>query len=329
MHFPHRDLEPICYEPAHIAAVQEALRQGLEKFFPLYTAGIETQKGHSSGYESFASHDYFKVRESRRPEKNGVEAGVVLTTRANSAIEEFEDDRADYEQLLSEEMLELSGEDVPSFKATALRNQCPIIRKTLQNKKAKKLDRYRQDFSYASPSDLYTVVNNVALFGREYAVDYQKGRFLKINTLSALSFDELDTEDYTVFGVIGGGIKSHFLYKLYPHIFPYRSQDAIWALWFLTDKATFGCRQDSEFLMISEKEGTTQQNFYYPYALFSLYALNLSRQLQAKWEQAGAAFPEQYRFVLLHDFLSFVARCHDADINVLKQAEAFAYGDAY
>ena len=81
--------------------------------------------------------------------------------------------------------------------------------------------------------------------------------------------------------------------------------------------------------MISEKDGTTQQNFYYPYALFSLYALELSRCLQAKWEQAGAAFPEPYRFVLLHDFLSFVARCHEADIHVLKQAADFAYSDAY
>ncbi|RYU84837.1 hypothetical protein [Hymenobacter persicinus] len=329
MHFPHRDLESICYEPSHIAAVKEALNQGLETFFLRYVSDTVTGEDESAGFDGFRAHEYFKVRGNHRPGKKGADASTVLTTRANVAIESFEDDRADYVQLLSEEMLELSGEDVPSFKATALRNQCPIIRKTLQNKKAKKLDRYRQDFSFASASDLYTVVSNVALFGREYAADYKRSKFINTTTLDALNFDELDTEDYTVFGVIGGGIKSHFLYKLYPHIFPYRSQDAIWALWFLSDKATFGCRQDSEFLMISEKDGTTQQNFYYPYAVFSLYALDLSRQLQAKWEQTGAAFPEAYRFVLLHDFLSFVARCHDADINVLKQAEAFAYGDAY
>src|SRR6476661_1370211 len=50
--------------------------------------------------------------------------------------------------------------------------------------------------------------------------------------------------------VIGGGIKSHFLYSRYPYAFPNRSQNALWALYFLTDKKEFGFDDGSEFLMI-------------------------------------------------------------------------------
>lgn len=331
MHHPNRELEEICYQPSHLAAVEAALVVGVKKYFPLYAAPVSgAAQGPALGDLTDSSD--FRIKAMQQSKKPAVPiTKTVLQQRADNAIAEFESDRADYEELLDEEALEEYGDDPSSFHRTVLRNDCPIIRKTLHNTKQKELDRYRTDFRRTDPKDLHMVISNLAWFGREYAKEYRRPKFLKVNTLDELSFDELDTDDYTVYKVIGGGIKSNLLYKLYPHIFPYRSQDAIWAMWFLVDQEDFGCRQSSEFLMIDVDKTTTRQNYYYPYALFALYALKLSRQLAEAWAEAGAPFPEEHRFVLLHDFLSFVASQHATVINDLKKQpdERSQYADAY
>lgn len=326
MHFPNRDLEDVCYEPSHIAAVEAALAVGFEKYFPRYVSG-------SSSYEPdadvsvLASNGNFKVKTTQRARKPVPPATkTTLESLADQAIEDFERDQASYEDLLDEDALLEYAEDPPSFKTVVLRNQCPIIRKTLQSKK-EELKRYKIDYNQADATDLHETVTNLADFARAYAKRYRPSTFTKIDSLASLQFDDLDTEEYTVFGVIGGGIKTHLLYKLYPNIFPYRSPDAVWALWFLVNKEVFGCRQDSEFLMINLKNSanntknvTTSQNFYYPYPLFSLYALKLSRRLAQEWERAGATFPEKHRFVILNDFFLFVAAQHAEETAILARA---------
>ncbi len=152
----------------------------------------------------------------------------------------------------------------------------------MQNKKAKELDKFRVAFVKASAGELYRATRNIVTKAGEWRKDrYNPTTFTTIDTIKELNYYDLDADDYTVFGVIGGGIKSHFLYKLYPEMFPYRSREAVWALWYLSDKKSFGCKQDSEFLMIDIKEGTTQQNYFYPYALFAFYALRIYRKLKS------------------------------------------------
>jgi len=335
MHFPNRELEDVCYESSHIAAVEAALVAGLDKYFPRYVSGSSSFE-QDADVSALSSNGNFKVSSSQRVKKPARPAAkTILENLAGEAIEGFERDQADYQNLLDEEALLEYGLDPPSFKSVALRNQCPIIRKTLQSKK-EDLKRYRIDYNQADPSELHYTVTNLADFARAYAKRYRPSTFPKIDSLATLRFDELNTEDYTVFGVIGGGIKSHLLYKLYPNIFPYRSPDAVWALWFLVSKEVFGCRQDSEFLMINLKNSnnnmknvTTSQNFFYPYPLFSLYALKLSRRLAQEWERAGAMFPEKHRFVILNNFLLFVAGQHAEETAILaRQSNEYA-ADAY
>ena len=80
---------------------------------------------------------------------------------------------------------------------------------------------------------------------------YDAETYDEIGTIDALGLSPLDQdESYTVYGVIGGGIKSHMLFKVHPAAFPNRSRSALWALWYLTGKKCFDCSMDSEFLMI-------------------------------------------------------------------------------
>ena len=128
----------------------------------------------------------------------------------------------------------------------------------------------------------------------------------------------MDTEAFTVYGVIGGGIKSHMMYKVYPNTFPNCSRNAIWALWYLTDKKTFGCKTDSEFLMIDVGKSFTQQNYFYPYKLFAFYAFEIYKLLRDKATELGAYIDTDYRYVIVDSFLSFVENVHDEETSFLK-----------
>jgi hypothetical protein len=196
----------------------------------------------------------------------------------------------------------------------------PIIRRTLQNKQAKELDKFRAAFNSAQAGHLFEVTSNIVKLAHQWRNDwYEEETFEKIDTCDELGYYDLDEDGYTAYGVIGGGIKSHFIYKLFPDMYPNRSREAVWALYYLSSKKKFGCKEESQFLMINVKEGTTQQNYFYPYGLFSFYALRIFNQLRKFNANHGVILPAEYRFVVVDDFLSFVARQHQSDIDVLKQ----------
>lgn len=55
------------------------------------------------------------------------------------------------------ELLEDLVDDADYFKSKILKNECPIIRKTLANRRAKELDKYRGNFSHADADWLLEV----------------------------------------------------------------------------------------------------------------------------------------------------------------------------
>jgi hypothetical protein len=116
------------------------------------------------------------------------------------------------------------------------------------------------------------------------------------------------------------------LYNLHPIAFPNRSQNAIWAYYFLSKKKDYGFEDDSEFLMIYPDGSGTQQNYFYPYVLFTYYAIKLFLLLEAGCERLGYELNEQFRYLYLNTFLDFIADLHRVDINTLKPVyEQFDY----
>jgi hypothetical protein len=251
--------------------------------------------------------------------KNVFDRRGALSRLVEAEIATFEKDREKYKAILDPEFLEEAGDDPPSFKNTTLKNKCPIILQTLQNTPAKELDKYRRAFKAADAAELYATTKNIMHFTRDhYANKFDPKTHEMIDKLDGLGLSELSDEKYTAFGVIGGGIRSHFMYKLYPDAYPYRGREAVWAFWYLTKKKTFGCKQDSEFLMINKKESTTQQNYYYPYDLFAFYALQVFKLMKDEAAKNSYALPLDYRYVAVEAFLSFVARSNQTEIDTLK-----------
>ena len=315
MYYPNH-IEDICYEEEHINQVVEEIKANFAHYFNMY---LETEDGKKISEKEF--EELAKKLGCTKTAKTakGTDKGKAFKNIIVEVITEFEKDRDSYLEILDEESLEEHEEDPPNFKNRVLKIDCPIIRMTLQNKKAKELDKYRAEFRRSDPHDLLAVVTNLTTFANEYVENvYDEETYENIQELKELGFEDLDGDDYTVYGVIGGGIKSHLLYKLNPAIFSNRGRESIWAFWYLTNKKVFKCEQDSEFLMINLNKNTTQQNFFYPYELFSFYAFIIYKMLKAEAEKYDVYLDPDYRYVFVNSYLSFVAKVHSEEIDFLK-----------
>jgi hypothetical protein len=314
MYYPN-DIEDICYEAEHIDKVLSEIKINFRNYFDKF---IDSEAGNALSNEyalKLARHfngDGEVIKKKKKDTKN------VFTEIIKESIESFNKDRNSYLEILDEESLEEYEDDPNQFKNDVLRNKCPIIRYTLHSKD-KELDKYKMDFNISDPNELLEVVCNLTQFANDYNSRFTDiDDYESIESLGDLGLAELDTEEYVVYGVIGGGIKSHLLFKLYPEFFPNRSREAIWALWYLTSKKTFDCTQDSEFLMIDTKNSTTQQNYFYPYELFAFYANQIFKLLNNEAMKNDVFIKKEYRFVLVDKFLTFVAQTHSEEIDFMR-----------
>ena len=226
-------------------------------------------------------------------------------------IEKYNKDREKYLYIMNEENLEIFKEDEEYFKNIVLKNECPIIHKILQYKKAKD---YKDAFKKAKPSELWEAFKNLYVFSNNYNHSYEKIKSKKIENYAELEMDEIDEDKYSVRRVVGQGIKGYFLYKANPKFFSNRSIDAIWALWYLTGKQVEDCVQDSEFLRIEINKSTTNENYFYPYQLFHFYATKILELIQENASKYDLEILEEYRFVIVDAFLNYVTNQHIEEI---------------
>ena len=313
---PERNVEAVCYKEEHIQSVLSEIKNNFDGYFRRF---IETNAGRSLSEEQFRSlRQRIGVQKMARHIDRSPSESYESIIRAS--INDFEHDRDTYGRILDMNALEEYEEDPYTFKTRVLGNQCPVIRKTLANRKAKELDKYRLDFRRSDADGLLSVVTRLCVFAEEYARSvYNVSTYEQCQDYHGLRLSLLDTEDYTYFGVIGGGIKTMLLYKLNPMVFSSRSRNAVWALWYLSGKKDFGCRMDSEFLMINVEKVITQQNYYYPYELFAYYAFEIYKLLRDKAKDLGAYIDPAYRYVIVDAFFDYVAYEHQGEIKLLSE----------
>ena len=314
-HQEERSVEAVCYEQKHIEKVLDIIKTKFPEYFNDF---IMLEAGYG-----VSEQDVQKIAEKLGVQKVTSKKNVDITKKFKNIIieasENFEKDREKYIAIFDQEALEEYEDDPQYFKSTVLKKECPIIHHTLFST-AKELDKYKRDFNISDSNELLTVVSNLFNFAEDYYDNfYEEKAYDKIDWHEGLEISDLDTDDYTVYGVIGGGIKSHMLYKVYPAVFPNRSRDAIWALWYLTDKKTFDCKQDSEFLMIDVDKCITQQNYFYPYELFTFYAHQVYQMLKQKSDENNVYLDPENRYIIVDAFLTFVAAQHEDEISFLKQ----------
>jgi hypothetical protein len=131
-------------------------------------------------------------------------------------------------------------------------------------------------------------------------------------------------------GIIGMGIKSIVLFHLDPERFPERGRQALYALYFLSNRECPDMTtQSSEFIMVDDKtrgpDGyiIMEHNYWYPYGLFSLYAFRVLNWIDKQARSIDYNIEPQMRYVYLNTFFDSICDHHDEDLKTMRAFERF------
>lgn len=302
---PDRKLNDKAYEKDHISQVLHKLESNFNHYFSAFKSQEDDTLPLLNG-ESIRE----KPKQNRFP-------GSELSNIFDATIDEFKEEQGDYQSFFDLETLEEYEEDPNAFKKD-LTKCCPIIRRCI-NSPAKEMKRYKNAFRLKTGRELLTITKNIILFGKEYMNGFDTKLHETAESVEHLRISKLLEDDYISYEVIGGGIKSNFLHSLYPDAFANRSQNAIWALWYLSGKDDFGFKDGSEFLMLDIDNAITQQNYHYPYDLFSFYALKIYLMLKDACKKEGYILLNENRYIYLDAFLDHIAKLNVEEINELRK----------
>lgn len=278
------ELEAQVYEENHITKVLEAIRE----HFPVY-------------FRTFVEQP--------------------LTTRFEKAIQKYEKEQIRYRKYMDLEALAEFEHDPAAFKSET-RKHCPIIQNCL-NSQEEVMESYKRAFGHTTGRLLLTPVRNIAEFGRDYVLAFKDHQHEATTSPSDLGLEALNDQKYGLNNVIGYGIQSSMLYGQYPREFAHRSQNAVWALYFLSGCQDFGLIDGSEFMMVQAEYGTCEQNYFYPAHLFSFYALQTYLLLKDACREIDVRLQNRYRYIYLSEFCNHVADIHRADINIFKRSSSY------
>jgi len=220
-------------------------------------------------------------------------------------------------------------DDPGSFK-NHLRKEVPVIAGTL-NQRRPELQQWQRDFGGARGKDLLEVFSNVLDFREDWSKSRPESVYATHDDPAAFGLDPLDDDEgMMLIKVIGMGIKSIVLYHLDARIFPQRARTDLYGLYFLSGMQDFGlASHSSEFLMINDREPASngslimEHNFWYPYGLFSMYALRIFRWLQTKVQASGGSLDTHVRHVFVAHFLAGVCSGHVEHMKTMRAHDRF------
>jgi hypothetical protein len=278
------ELEKEVYEPGHINQVLAEIEQNFPSYF--------------STFAKQSSESVFK-----------------------KYIDGYEKEQRAYRDYLSIEAL-MEYEFDPNAFRRHTRTKCPIIRRCLQSPD-EVMKQYQKSFNLISGRQLLDAVRNIAEFGLEYVTDFDDEAHEDAATYSDLGLEPLNEGKYGCTGVIGYGVQSTLLYGRYARNFAHRSQNAVWALYFLSGRKDFGLLDGSEFLMVEPDRGVCEQNYFYPAELFGFYSLSVFLLLKSACEEMQIPFYDLYRYVYLDAFNDHVASIHREHINTYTRSSTY------
>jgi hypothetical protein len=314
-------------EADHVAAVWTAVEHSMPEYLAKMVA--PSAPGGEDILSKLKATGNFKVTSKKAKPV----APIADPSHFDDALKAFEKRSAKYQEFFVTDLLqEFRDDDPDSFKG-ALSKRCPVIQGGL-NAKSEDLKEWKIKFKMTPSSELLTTFENLVTFADEYLEsDGDEDEYSQHDAMGDFEFEGFDGEHVGVPGVIGGGIKSEVLYNLHPRLFPLRSKRALCGLYFLTGRSHFGLRsKTSEFLMIDDTiknpawNMRMDHNYWYSYALFTLYAMRVARALQDAFIEKGLSFEVDHRYVYVDAFFRHVCDCHPEDMKVMGGGDDMSWG---
>ena len=258
--------------------------------------------------------------------------GPGLAHLFENAVQDYEKEAPKYRHFFDLEDLDEYHDDPNAFKQ-ALSRDVPIIANTLRNRRTE-LKEWQKSFRMARAKDLLAVFESVLDFIGEWRESHPVDQYTQLafeSEPSGFGLDLLDDDKTMVIpNVIGMGIKSMVLFHLDPERLPRRGQNGLYGLYFLSKMQDFGLPSgSSEFLMVNDINPTSDgsmimdQNYWYPYGLFSLYSLRVYNWIEARCEEAGVTLDPKQRFVYSERFFDAVCTQNRDYLRTMRAHERF------
>lgn len=303
-------------EPDHVAKVWAAVKQALPNY-----------------WNSFVKNERQESPAARLAAKFGgrtTEQELAVIARVfEKAIEFYKKEASKYRAFFDPKAIEEFYDDPNAFK-DGLSRDVPVIANTLRQKRAE-LKKWQVHFGSARPGDLLNVFAHVLEFRAEWSNSHSAAEYSRYDSCNDFGLKPLDDDDTMgLVNVVGMGIKSIMLFHLDPERLPPRGNAGLYGLYFLSGRDHFGLpSESSEFLMINDVQPASDgslvmdHNYWYPYDVFSLYALRVFRWIEARAKTTGFAIDRRLRYVYVERFFNAVCDQHADDLKTMRAHERF------
>lgn len=266
--------------------------------------------------------------QAMKPTEKPSEA-MLLTKIFDKAIGDYEKEAEKYREFFHEEALEEYEDDPNAFKQ-GLSKEMPVIAKTLRQRN-EELKEWQKQYHLADANELLSVFVNVLDFYSSWSEDNPVGEYVEFDTPEEYDLNEINNdEDMNLSGVIGMGIKTITLYHTDPERMPPLGRFALFGLYFLSGRIADDMpSESSEFLMINDQSKAANgsyvmdQNYWYPYSVFSMYLQRIFRWIQSRAEEANFLVDHKFRYVYVERFLEGVSRLHADDMKTMRAHDSY------
>jgi hypothetical protein len=262
-------------------------------------------------------HEKMKLNTSFKVQPLAANVRERLTEIFEKRLLQYQKEEKKYKVFFSEEsMHEFEDEDDPKGFKSALSTKVPVILKA-RNSKRELMRDWQERFARSRASDVYSIFFNLVDFMNDYVAENDPIVFGNINDVESLKplFILNEDDDYNVPGVIGMGIKSSVLFYLNAKYFLGENKNTLYGFYFLSNCENFNLiSKTNEFVMINDvkdnsKRGNKRnniidQNYWYPYDLFTLYGLRTYRKLKELCAKYKYHLTDEHRFVHVNSFMS-------------------------
>ena len=304
-------------DPEHISQVWNEIERSLPKYWDSYVQSLHANQTMARLAAHFGSN--------HEPPSDA----AILARAFTEAIQQYTREAEKYRDFFHTDAMEEFSDDPNAFKPLLAR-EVPVISGTL-NQRSEALQEWQKHFRMSRSKDLFVVFFNIMDFKDEWVSTQAESTYSLHNDPRAFGLDPLD-EDETLMitNVIGKGIKGIILYYMDSRVFPQRARNGVYGLYFLSQMEHFGLKSgSSEFLMIDDENPLPngsyimEHNYFYPFGLYSLYAIRIFRWLEDRMREMGSTLDTQYRYVYVSTFLNHVCANHAEDIRVMRVHDRF------
>ena len=172
---------------------------------------------------------------------------------------------------------------------------------------------YKSNFYSTTPMDIFVVVEKILTSSRKYMLNITPSLSLKmINQVEQLNMDFLEEEGMLLTGVIGLGIRSEMLHRLYPSHFAIMTRRSLWGMFYLSDEA-------EEFVVDEDNDigqQRTSSNWEYDYQRFCFLNNFIANLIEDSLLKSGINMNQNLRFGYVNMFLNQIFSQHSSQIAV-------------